>query len=607
MEINIFVQAQIDFGTGTPTNSSPNPNDIGLTWASYANNIIANGVNGQSISSIYFPNLEYPYSMRGSLYINKPFCLRGEAGTCLKFDNDTAISYLTTLGAISSDNTLPRVALFLDTSATGFRIEQLTLQSDLTGGASGTLLMNGIWAKAAFFAEKISIYTFSNTGIFTNIDNWQIAFSFISGCGQDGFLTSGSGGTALYLHTSYCGRKNENTPNPIYYGIKDISEKGNLFLGCHSATNSYTGSFLSENRSVWVACYTEDEDPKPVINNGSLWMNQERSVPTGNGTIWTGNNIWMNEGHEGVKFINNINPDEQVIFTAGGADPNTIFEFGAAKDVIESPFAPMLGDVNSEVEELQLLSPSVLQKIARQYPNFHAYLKLVQFQDALLLQQKNTNDPVAQQKIAIAINEISTQKKQIAQSSEFITEQDNIDKTKGLMMDLLANTANLISLREQNNNTTDPRLLADFAILIKQAEILVKDYHTQIQSIGIEPYEWAFLNMGVWKLRFDPNELANNTWFKLVYHNNALSHVAPAMLFSSGLTPVTEADSGSIAFPKGFYLGSNKIKITSSNQQPMGATRVGSVAFNNNPVLGDISGWIYVGETEGWVPFNLFE
>lgn len=616
MEINIFQQAVTDYSCILSTaGAGPNPDDTTITWAAYINDIIQ---NVQTVTSIYFPNLGLPYDMKGSLYINRSVYLHGEPGASLRFSSSLITSYVTAFDGslLANDTSLARVALFVEAGVSGFRIDTLTIESDQTAGSETepptlqTPPLHGIWAKSAFIAEKINVYAFSGVGIWTDAGRWQIAFSFISGCGRDGFSTSGSGGTALYLHTSYCGRENRIpniTPVPgIYYGIRDVSEGGNTFVGCHSATNNNTGSFLSENNSIWIAAYTEDLDPQPVINNGSLWLNQERSVPTGSGTIWTGNSIWMNEGHDGIKFINNINPQEQVTFTAGSSVANTIFEFGAAKDVIVSALAPMLGDINGEIDQVKRLLPTNLQKIAVQYPILYSYIKLVQTQAILQHQRAATTDTILQKQIDTAIADFERQKEQTATTNDFVTEQDNITTIQTLMLGLLSNTVKLTSLREQKSNTTDPNVLADLLISISKTEILIKDYFVQIQGMGIEPYEWAFLNTGVWRLRFDPNELANATWYKLVYNNNALSHVAPAILFSSGLTPATEADSGSIAFPRGFYLGGAKIKISSSNQQPIGATRVGSVVFNTNPGLG-VGGWVYVGATEGWKPFNLFE
>jgi hypothetical protein len=618
MQVNIFEYANANNGTETPDFNSPGTIGSINTWHGLINTLIAN----PDVSSIFFPN-DIGYKIIGTIHITRPIELIGEINSGLNFRQfeayngfDNAPGDMTGKVGILIELSPP---ISSDIDSTEVIIKQLSCTTDsyywypdASANYGNTTpqdrLLHCIYnVNAQLYIERCDISQFTGTCIYNLSDNWQIIWSFVSACGMHGFYTEGSAGTAIYLHTSYCGFIDYyyTVPTPTidnYYGIMDVSPKGNTFICAHCA--SVTGSFYAKNQGVWMGCYTEDAEKRPIINNGALWINQERSVPDGNGTVWTGSTVRINEGNPGFKFLNNIDPSATVHFTAGSHLPHVIFEFGAALDFVQQEFSPRIGDFGSEITNYQHLSAEMIAKMSIQYPPIYTYFKMVGKQLLLLEKRKKVTNLAKQQKIDLQIAKIEQQKRGLAKKTKFIKALFSYEKASILMKTFRAAYKTLSNLETQYQQTNDPKVLAALDLQIKQTLITIKDTYAQIKDlIGIEPIEWLSNASGIWRLRYDlevatgqPN--ANDSWYKLVYETDGgiPEKYTPAILFSSGVTPLTEADHGSVAFPKGFYLGSKKTRITNSGTPPTSSVfaKIGDIIFNTNPTNDpqSVAGWM---------------
>lgn len=618
MQVNIFEYANTNSSLGSPNFNSPGIIGSIDTWHGLINALISDA----TVTSIFFPN-DIGYKITGTIRITRPIELIGEINSNLNFRQFESYNgfYDTPEGVAGKVGILIELSPLTgsDIDNAEVIIKQLICKTDSYywyQGASTNYenttpedrLLHCIYnTNAQLYIERCDISQFTGTCIYNLSDNWQIMWSFVSACGMHGFYTEGSAGTAIYLHTSYCGLIDyyyNNTPATIdnYYGIKDISSKGNTFICAHCA--SVTGSFYAQNQGVWMGCYTEDAEKRPMINNGALWINQERSIPDGSGTIWTGSTVRINEGNYGFKFLNNIDPNATVHFTAGSHLPHVIFEFGAALDFVQQEFSPRIGDFGSEITTYQSLSTQMLTKMAVQYPTIYSYFKIVGEQVILLEKCKITKDTSLQKDIDQQIAKLEQAKANIAKSDNFSKEKQDYQKAASLMKTFREVYKTLSNLETQYQQTSDPKVIAAIDLQIKQTQIIVKNTYAQIKDfLGIEPIEWLSNVSGIWRLRYDltmetgqPN--VNDSWYKLVYETDGgiPEKYTPAILFSSGVTPLTEADHGSVAFPKGFYLGSKKNRITSSAMPPnqFVFAKIGDIVFNTNPTNEpqSVAGWV---------------
>lgn len=621
MQINI-IEAATQYlasigATGTPDSDGVD-GTVSKPWHVFINNIInndttvigaifPNNLNLPIVSSIFFPFISGGYDIRGSIIINRPIELIGEVNTILYFRVE--LSYQ----QIPESNILSQyAAMIIDFDSNQNQgtvlIKQLSLKHNGGWSYLGATIVHAIYNKEQLVIERCHIDDFSGTCLYNTADNWQISWSFFGSCGMDGFYTTGSRGTAIYLHTSYCGRFNipDNT-TPKYYGINDVSTNGNTFICAHSATNAETGSFYAQHQGVWMGCYTENEDPQPVINEGALWINQHRQAVTGSGTISRGNIITMNEGHQGIKFLNDIEPENAVFFTAGSHLPHVIFEFGALQDVSYEDFAPRIGNLDSEMQFSRQLSHNTLAKMAIQYPSIYSYLKLVKQQVVLSEERNATSDVSIQKTIDEQITAIEKQKGIMASEEIFLDELKNIKQVLAIFTKIADGRQYISELVNQKEHVRIKELLQVIEEAIVKVLLVIKEYYAQIKDlIGIEPPDWTFNSYGLWRLRFDYDEtsVTSNTWYKLQYETNEVK-IVPAILFSSRRTPLNEADQGSVAFPRGFYLGNRKTKISNAGLCPTSGGKKGDIVFNTNPTEGSaIGGWICISPNT-WKEFTL--
>lgn len=230
--------------------------------------------------TLYFPPGKYYCGQ--TIYINRTIHLLGANSG--QIGNAVSASWIEFAHNINGFvfnhwNSTPAVAP--NKSANGSVLENLTVTQKLVVGrtiGSGALIKARVTIRDCTFfywaQNGISIdasagsggATEGNANIF-KIDSCTCAYNLGSGLAIGTVAGADSNaGTIINLNA---------TGNGVY-GIWESSFLGNTYIGCHTAANVSGGYYLdanNNNRSVFVGCYSEADEPGSVINSlNTYWI-----------------------------------------------------------------------------------------------------------------------------------------------------------------------------------------------------------------------------------------------------------------------------------------------------------------------------------------------
>lgn len=197
----------------------------------------------------------------------------------------------------------------------------------ITGGIGGP--GHGVLVNAKCRIRDVYVQSFGGNGVHvdcsvpaTNANAWKFDDVRVNGCAH-GFYFDGSdsnAGVGIGLSATSCRG----------WGILDASFLGNLFVGCHTASNA--GSYKTSNpnaRSVFLGCYTEGDQLPAEVNAPSLILGGMMSQTGTGGYIGDGLGALRARRAE-VYVDNDRDPAKVVRATLGsGNTPQTAIEMKA--------------------------------------------------------------------------------------------------------------------------------------------------------------------------------------------------------------------------------------------------------------------------------------